>query len=131
LVPHPCNDGSFRSVLNWDAFGPSYGSASNGRGVIGHNTSQSLSQGGMGGIKGKELHDSPGEILSINCLDFISSLCIGLFAFGEALGGSLGFEFGLYPVNRGCRRPHAPFEQFATLLFLDYPVIASSFHSSG
>ncbi len=54
--------------------------------MISHNTGQPLSKLSMSRMKGKERHDCPGEILSVNSLGFIPSFGIGLFAFGEALG---------------------------------------------
>jgi hypothetical protein len=96
-----------------------------------HNMSQPVSQVGVGGMKGKERQDGSSEVLSVSGLGFISSFGTGLLTFCETLSGSLGFKLSLYSTNRRCWCPHAPGEKFATFPFLHYPVIPSSFHSSG
>src|SRR4051812_40211637 len=99
--------------------------------MISENTREPMSKLSMSRMKGKERYNCNGEILSVNSLNFIPSFGIGLFAFGEALSGSLGFELGTYLVDCHSRRPHATGERLATLLLLNYPVIPSSFHPSG
>jgi hypothetical protein len=44
-----------------------------------------MSQVRVGGMEGKELHDSPSEILSVNSLGFIPSFGVSVFSFCEAL----------------------------------------------
>jgi hypothetical protein len=99
--------------------------------MISHNMGQSLGKLCMSRMKGKERHNCSGEILSVISLDFIPSFGIGHFSFCEALSGSLRFELGSNSCNCRSRRPHASREYLATLLLLHYPMIASSFHSSG
>ena len=76
--------------------------------MIGHNTSEPVSKISVIGMKGQERHDRPGEVFDINLLDLFTSLGIGLLALGEALSGSLDFEFSTNAVDGCCRCPHTP-----------------------
>jgi len=106
-VTHPRNDGGFGPLLDRDSFCSGDGAATNRGGMIGHNTSKPLSKIGMVGMKGEKRHDRPCEVFDLNLSGLFPSLGIGDFAFCKALGGSLGFEFGLNPLNRCCRCPHS------------------------
>ena len=56
----------------------------------------------------QECHHRSVEVLDVFGLGFVPASGIGIFAFGVALGGPLGFEFGTNLVDGGCRCPHAP-----------------------
>jgi len=77
-------------------------------GVVSHNSGESYGEIGVVGMKGKKRHDGPREIFGINLLGFFPSLGIGFLLLGEALSGSLGFEFGPNPHDGRCRCPNAP-----------------------
>ncbi len=106
-MTHPRNDGGFGSLLDRDSFCSCHGPATNRGGVIGHNTSKPLSKIGMVGMEGEKRHDRSGEVFDVDLLGLLPSLGIGFFAFCKALRGSLGFEFGLNPLDGRCRCPHA------------------------
>ena len=107
-MAHPSNDGGFGPLLDRNSFRSGDGATSDRRCMIGHNTSETLRKIGVVGVKAKKRHDGPGEVFNVNLLGLLPSLGIGFFAFGKALGGSLGFEFDLNPLNGRCRCPHAP-----------------------
>ena len=108
LVPHPRNDGGFSPFLDRDAFRAGDGSTSHRCRVIGHNTSEAVSNLGVAGMKGKERQDRSREVFDVLRLNRFTSFGIGDFSLGKALCGSFGFEFGPNPFNRRRRCPHAP-----------------------
>ena len=67
--------------------------------MIGHDTSEPVSKIRIAGMEGEERHDGTGEVFDVKLLGLFPSFGIGLFALGEALGGSLGFEVGLNPLD--------------------------------
>ncbi len=107
-MTHPRSDGGFRPLLDRDSLCAGDSAAPNRRGMIGHNTGETLSKIGMVGMKGEKRHDRPGEVFDVNLLSLLPSLGIGFFAFCKALGGLLSFEFGPNPSVGSCRCPHAP-----------------------
>lgn len=62
----------------------------------------------MVGMKGKERQHGSREVFDVSLLGLLTSLGIGFFAFGKALGGSLGFEFGPNLFDGRCRCPDSP-----------------------
>ena len=78
-MPHPRNDGGFRSLFNRNSFRPCNRTTSNWRGMIGYDTSEPLSKIGVVGVEGEECYDSSGEVFDVNLLGLFTSLGIGFF----------------------------------------------------
>lgn len=107
-MPHPGNHGSFSPLSDRNTFCPSDSAAPNRRGMIGNGLGKPLGEVSMVGMEGKERQHGFCEVFDVSLLDLLTSLGIGFFAFGEAFGGSLGFEFGTNPVDGRSWCPDAP-----------------------
>ena len=95
-------------LLDRDALGPGDRAAPDRRGMIGDGTGQPVGEVGVSGMEGQERHDRPVEVLDVLGLGLLTASGVGLLLLGEALGGSLGFEFGTNPVDGRRRCPNAP-----------------------
>ncbi len=71
--------------------------------MIGHGTGKPVSEVGMGRVEGQKRHHRPVEIFDVFGPGLVAASGIGLLAFGIALGGSLGFEFGTNLVDGNSR----------------------------
>ena len=67
--------------------------------MIGDGPGHPLGEIGVVRMEGQERHDRPEEVLDVLGLGFFTAAGVGLFLLGEALGGSLGFEFGTNAVD--------------------------------
>jgi len=95
--------------------------------MIGDCSCNSVDEIGVVFMKGQEADHGPQEILDVLGLGLHTSPSIGFLAFGEALSGSLDFEFGTDAVDCRCWCPYASGEDLPTFLLLNQPMIASFF----
>ena len=62
-------------------------------------------------MEGQERHDRPVEVLDVLGLGLLPASGVGFLLLGEALGGSLGFEFGTNTLDRSPPLPRRPVEK--------------------
>lgn len=98
--------------------------------MTGHSTSQAIAKFRVSWMEGKKFHHRTKEVLDVFGLDFFTSLSSRLFPFGELFRGSLCFEISPNSINGCSKRPHPFGKDFASLLFLHDPMIASGLHTT-
>jgi hypothetical protein len=98
-MPHPGDHGRFRPLLDRDALRPGHRAAADRRGVLGDGTGQPIGEVGVAGMERQECQDGPVEVLDVLGLGRLTPPGCGLLPSGEALGGPLGLQFGLNPLD--------------------------------
>jgi hypothetical protein len=94
-MAHPGNHGGFGARLDRDALRSCDRAGSNRRGMVSDATGQAVGEISVISMKRQERHDSPVEIINVLGLGLVTASGVALLLFGEALRGSLGFEFGV------------------------------------
>ena len=81
LVPHPCDNGSFGPLFDWDALCSSNSPTSNWRGMFCDGLRHLLRQVSVDGMEIEVCHDRTKEILNVLGLNFLSLPNACFFAF--------------------------------------------------
>ena len=125
LVPHPGDHSGLGSLLDGNTLRPGDRAASDRRGVIGDGSCHPVGEISVFLMKAQERDHGPQKVIHILGLGLSTSAGIGFLAFGEALGGPLGFKLGTDAFDGCCRCPNAPGEDLPAFLLGHNPMVPS------
>ena len=130
LVTHPCDDGSFGSLLHWNPFGTCNCPAANWRGMFCYSMGKFMRQFRVIGMEIEKRHDSLEEVVDIRGLSCFPAPQVSSLFPGVGVRGSFGFEIQANAGNGLGWCEDAFGKRLPAFLFLHDPVLASGFDSS-